>query len=167
MNDPVYTHLRELSWQRKLTEAEEAQLQAWLTANPDARGEWEAEMGLNRLLAELPEAPAVASNFTALVLQAVERDAAASGRASQGSRNGWSLRRWLPRVAVVCAVMVLSTFSYQHHVESNRRVMAHSVTEFSQFVVASNPELMADLDAIQWLGDLKPKADTELLALME
>src|SRR5207237_1038835 len=142
-------------------------LQAWLTANPDAREEWEAEMGLNRLLADLPEAPAVSSNFIALVMQAVEREAAGADRALQGSRRWWSLRRWLPRVAVACTVLFISTFSYQHHVESKRRVMAHSVTEFTEFVVASNPDLMADLDAIQWLGDLKPKADTELLALME
>jgi hypothetical protein len=167
MNDPVYNDLRELSWRRKLTEAEEAQLQAWLTANPDARAEWEAEAVLNQLLAELPEAPAVSSNFTALVLQAVERDAAAPTRASRTNRHWWSVWRWLPRAGAVAGVLAISAFSYQHHVQTSRRVMARSVTELSQVVVASNPELMVDLDAIQWLGDLRPKADTELLALME
>jgi anti-sigma factor RsiW len=165
MNDPVYNDLRELSWQRNLTEAEEAQLQAWLTANPEAREEWEAEAGLNHLLEALPEAPAVSSNFTALVLQAVEREDAAMARSAQRGRRTWW--RWLPRTAVAAAVLGLGTFSYQHQVQNNRRVMAQSVTELSQIVVASNPAFMEDFDAIQWLGDLKPKADTELLALME
>jgi hypothetical protein len=166
MNDPVYNHLRELSWRRKLTEAEESQLQAWLTANPEAREEWEAEAGLNHLLEALPEAPAVSSNFTALVQQAVERENAALARSARNGRRKWW--QWLPRAAVATAVLLsVGTFSYQHHLESNRRAMAQSVTELSQIVVASNPEFMEDFDAIQWLGDLKPKADTELLALME
>src|ERR1035437_9606030 len=35
-NDPIYNHLRELGWRRKLTGAEEAQLRAWLAARPEA-----------------------------------------------------------------------------------------------------------------------------------
>ncbi len=37
MDNPVYQRLLELSWRRKLTDAETAELQAWLAANPDAR----------------------------------------------------------------------------------------------------------------------------------
>ncbi len=78
-NDPTYNRLRELSWRRKLTGAEEAELRAWLAAHPDAQADWEAEAGLNAALGRLPDAP-VPSNFTARVLQAVEREAAAELR---------------------------------------------------------------------------------------
>ena len=40
INDPTYTRLRELSWQRKLTPAEAAELRAWLEAHPEARADW-------------------------------------------------------------------------------------------------------------------------------
>ena len=107
-------------------------------------------MGLNHLLADLPEAPAFPSNFTALVQQAVEREAALA-QGAQNRGKWWSTWRWLPRVAAACcAVMAIGTFSYQRHIESNRRVMAHSVTELSQFVVAPTGA-DGDMDAIQWL----------------
>ena len=41
-SDPIYDQLRELSWRRKLTGAEEARLRAWLAAHPEAQADWEA-----------------------------------------------------------------------------------------------------------------------------
>src|SRR5437667_12737472 len=79
MNDPVHNHLRELSWRRRLTSSEEAELRAWLAAHPEAQAQWEAEAGLNDALGLLPDAP-LGSNFTARVLQAVQLEAAASTR---------------------------------------------------------------------------------------
>ncbi len=169
MNDPVYQELREFSWRRELTAAEEARLQAWLAAHPEAKSDWEAEAGLNRLLGELA-APAVSSNFTSLVLQAAGRDGAAAARASQSRARGWWLwPSWVARAAVASVVLglALGVFSHHHYVQSNRLAMARSVTEVYPIVEASNPEVIENFDAIAWMGDLQPRGDTELLALME
>ena len=97
-NDPIYNHLRELSWRRKLTGAEEAELRAWLAAHPEAQADWEAEAGLNAALGRLPDVP-VPSNFTARVLQAAEREAAAELRRPGWKWRVWPRLRWLPKVA--------------------------------------------------------------------
>src|ERR1035437_6364542 len=109
-DDPIYNHLRELSWRRKLTAAEEAQLQAWLAAHPDAQLDWEAEAGLTATLAALPDAP-VPSNFTARVLQAAERETAAEQRRSGWNWAGWLRRRWLPKVALTASVLCAGVVS--------------------------------------------------------
>src|ERR1035441_868191 len=83
-DDPNYNRLLELSWRRKLTDAEEAQLRALLESRPEAQADWDAEATLNAVLGRLPDAP-VPSNFTARVLQTVEREAAAELR--QGERK--------------------------------------------------------------------------------
>src|SRR5512137_1192972 len=95
-NDPIYTRLRELSWRRKLTSAEEAELRFWLESHPEARADWEAEAGLEAALERLPDA-SVASNFTARVLQAVNREGAAEPRRS--AWRMWPWLRWVPKAA--------------------------------------------------------------------
>ncbi len=174
MNDPVYQELRELSWRRELTAAEQERLQT-LLADPVAREHWEAEVSLNHLLEELPAAPPVSSNFTALVMQAVEREAAASVRAA-GKRRAWwpALPRWISRAAVATVVLGLGVGIFvQQEAEHNRRVMARSFKEVSAVVAAStpavmeNPEVVENFDAIRMMGSLQPKGDPDLLALME
>src|SRR5437868_14920929 len=107
MNDPVYKQLRELSWRRKLTEAEEAELHKYFAEHPEAMEDWELEGELNHLLEHLPEAPAVSSNFTARVLQAVELEMAAQDREhSRKNPTGWRSvwGKWLPKLAAACLV---------------------------------------------------------------
>jgi hypothetical protein len=165
MNDPDYQRLRELNWQRRLTEAEEAELREHLTIHPEAQEDWEFDTGLTQLFDQLPDVP-VASNFTARVLQAVEREAAAQARASaKGWRLSWS--NWLPRVAVSMVAFASCFFFYHQHQFNTRTAMANSVVVLSEAVSASNPELMEDFDAIRRLSDPKPKVDTELLALLK
>ena len=94
-NDPIYNHLRELSWRRKLTGAEEAQLRVWLAAHPGAQADWDTEAGLNSALGRLPDVP-VPSNFTARVLQEVQSGAAAELRLDERKWQFWRRRRWLP-----------------------------------------------------------------------
>lgn len=164
MNDSAHDRLRELLWRRRLTEAEESELQALLQAHPEAREDLECEVELNRLLEQLPQAPAVASNFTALVLQAVERENAATGQASR--RSGWGIfQRWLTRAAVASLAMVIGLFAYERHEQNVRATMARQLAEFTEIVSASNPEVLQDFEPIRRLSDPEPKADTELLAL--
>ena len=73
MNEAEYQELQEAGWRRRLTPAEEARIQAWLAAQPERRAEWEAEAGLNQWLGQLPDVP-VASNFTARVMQKLDRE---------------------------------------------------------------------------------------------
>jgi anti-sigma factor RsiW len=164
--DPAYNRLREINWQRKLTDAETAELQGYLAAHPEAKEEWESETELNQLLEHLPEAPPVASNFTMRVLQAVEREAATRSRIKAGW-PGWlgSIQRWLPKVAVACLAISLGVFTYEHHQLKTRAAMARSVAELTAIVSASNPELLEDFEPIRRLSDPEPKADVELLAL--
>lgn len=165
MNDPAYNRLRELNWKRRLTEAEAAELRNYLTEHPEAKEEWESETELNQLLEQLPEAPPVASNFTALVLQAVEREAAAKP-AVMGSQSWWkSIQRWMPKAAVACLIIGLGMFTYEEHQLKTRAAMAKSVAQLTEMVSASNPELLKDFEPIRRLSDPEPKADTELLAL--
>jgi len=103
-NDPIYNHLRELSWRRKLTSAEEAELRTWLATHPEAQTDWQAEAGLNAGLGRLRDAP-VPSNFTARVLQAVEREAVAELRRPQGNWLTWLWLRWLPKAAFAAVVV--------------------------------------------------------------
>src|SRR5438105_13622263 len=78
-NDPLYNHLREINWRRKLSAAEARQMRQWLEGHPEAHADWEAELALGEGLGRLPDAP-VPSNFTARVLQAVGREQAVEGR---------------------------------------------------------------------------------------
>src|ERR1044072_8298015 len=87
MNNAELNRLLGLALRRKLTADEEAQVQACLARDPQARAAWEEEMALSQLLNGLPDAP-LASNFTAQVLEAVERD-------SRGEWQAPGLFRWL------------------------------------------------------------------------
>src|ERR1019366_224638 len=129
-NDPIYNHLRELSWRRKLTAAEEAELSAWLAAHPEAQGDWEIEAGLNASLGALPDLP-VPSNFTARVLQAVEREAAVEQRRAGWKWAGWLRLRWLPRVALTASVVSAGVVSCLVIQDAQRKSLVNSVVVVS------------------------------------
>jgi hypothetical protein len=170
MNDPVYKRLRELSWRRRLAEAEEAELQSYLTEHPEAKEDWEREGELNHLLEHLPEAPPVASNFTARVLQAVELEAAAQERehVRQGKGSGWWLpANWVRKAAAVCLVAGLGIMAYHQQQLNSQRIMVRDVAEMTEVVSASDPDMITDFESIRRLSDSPPKADTEILALLK
>ncbi|MBI3851951.1 MAG: hypothetical protein HY298_16970 [Verrucomicrobia bacterium] len=165
MNDPLYHQLRELSWRRKLTDAEEAQIRAFLAAHPEAQTDWEREVGLNRLLEHLPDVP-VASNFTARVLQAVEREAGQQARAAKFMRKlWWPAVGWLPRAAVVAVVLCIGVFGYHHHRVTVRKQMAKSLAPVSNIISFTSLEIWEHFDDINRLSQTPPQADRELLAL--
>jgi anti-sigma factor RsiW len=164
-NDPIYDHLRELSWRRELTAAEEAELRGWLAAHPEAQAEWEAEVGLNAALGRLPQAP-VPGNFTARVLQAVERETAAERRRL---REHWLTRlhlRWLPKVAFAAVVVGAGLLSYQQVQASYRKKLAESVATVSAVSSLPSPDILKDFDAIRALNPA-PAPDEELLTMLQ
>jgi len=168
MNEQEYNHLREASWQRRLTPAEENGVQEYLAANPAARDDWQVEAELNRLLEHLPEAPPVSSNFTARVLQTARLEVAAHEREkSQGWLSWRFLYGWLPKSAVAVVAGGLVFLGYHQHEMVVRAELARNVVQLSEAVSASDPELMNDFEPVRRLTDSQPKADLELIALMK
>ena len=163
MNDAAAQRLRELLWRSSLTEAETAELQALLSAHPEAAVDCETERTLTQVLEHLPEAPPVATNFTALVMQEVEREGIIRTRTD----NRWSLRRWLPRMAFGSLVLGVGLAGWHQHQVTMRTAMARDVERLGAALVVSAPELSQNLDTIRRFDDSAPKADTDLLALMQ
>jgi hypothetical protein len=164
-NDPIYNHLRELSWRRRLTDAEEAELRAWLAGHPEAQADWEAEAGLNAALGALPEAP-VPSNFTARVVQAAVREAAAEYRRQAGTWRGWLRLRWLPKAALAAVLAGAGLFSYHQVQSAQRKQLAESVAAVSAVSSLPSPEILKDFDAIR-VSNRAPAPDEQLLALLQ
>jgi anti-sigma factor RsiW len=161
-DNELHSKLRESSWRRKLTETEQAGLRAYLAANPDARADWEMESALNAALTRLPDAP-VPSNFTARVLQAVERE--------EARPHGWSWRwNWhtlVPRVAFAAVVITFTGLAFHHHeIYSQRAALARSVAFVTRGQPVPSPEALENFDAIRRMSQPQ-HADDELLALMQ
>jgi len=164
MTDPRYNHLIEQSWRRNLTQAEEAELRVWLAAHPDAQLDFESEAALTQSLRNLPDAT-VPSNFTARVLQALERQEG-SKRETQGRWRAWlHLHRWLPRAAVACLLVGTGVFTYRNHqakvdVQHNRE----SIQRVSAVRSLPSPEILENFEAIRAMRRTGP--DQELLAAL-
>jgi hypothetical protein len=167
MNDPNLNRLRELVWRRKLTEAEASELEKLLSAHPDAGADLQDDASLTQLLGRLPEAPPVASNFTALVMQSIERDSAASARGHAPDWLGWLRRHWLPNAAVAGLTLTITFVGYHHHRSNERALMAAQVAGLAEAVSASGPDVIENFNPIWRLGDAPPEADTKLIALMQ
>jgi anti-sigma factor RsiW len=162
--DPVYQRLREIGWRRSLTEAEQAELHAWLAAHPEAQAEAEADTALSQALAKLPDAP-VPSNFTARVLQTIERETATAERAVTKSSAPW-WRILFPRIAVTTAVVGVGLIAYRH----NQAVKQEELADAAKNLVTvagtaplSDPVVIEDFDVIRQMS----QADDSLLALSE
>jgi negative regulator of sigma E activity len=165
MNDPLYHRLRESHWRRKLIAGEEAELRAWLAAHPEMEADWATEAGLGEVLSCLPDAP-VPTNFTARVLNAIERESEGSRRETSGWT--WRWRRLLPKAAVAAVVAVVAAIgliSYERHEATQRAVLARNVATVADVAAVPNPDLMQDFEAVRRLGQTPP-ADEELLALL-
>jgi len=170
MNDAAFNQLLDTALRRKLTAEEEARVQTCLARDPRARAVWEEEMALSRLLNGLPDAP-LASNFTAQVLQAVERDSRRRRRTSKPFR--WlGLRRPTQQWAAACLLVVLALLSYWRFESVRREKMAlalHKLAphfETPSTVVALTPvELWNNFDAINRLPPTQ--TDEELLSVLK
>ena len=123
------------------------------TNNLDAR--------LDAALRALPDKP-VASNFTARVLQAVERNDGA--RPARG--NYFSLFNWLPRTAVATLAVMFALLTYEVRTQARSTELAHSLAAFSQVAAMPSPDVLKDFETVRLLNP-KPGADRELLALLQ
>ena len=158
-NEPPQNRLRELAWRQKLTDAEKAGLRA----SPEMQADLELESRLSEALARVPDVP-VPSNFTARVLQAIEREEARGARTRGWS---WSWRVLVPRVAVAVVVVGFAGLAYQRHEFDKRVELAKDVALLAQAQLVPSIEALKDFDAIQRMGQNTPHADDELLALLK
>ena len=166
MNESEYHALLQIAWRRPLSLEEQARLDAWLADHPQARAQWEAETGLNRLLAQLPDAP-VPSNFTALVLQELDRRPAPETRpASLPARFRHWFRRPAPRIAWALLLLSVASMVYHHHRTNTRIEVARGLTVLAQVATLSDPAALQDFESIQRLGQAAPGDDDELFAVL-
>ena len=158
--DPVNQRWRELAWRRRLTEAELAE---WRAAHPESAPDAETEAALSDALAALPDTP-VPSNFTARVLQDLEREAR---RPAPRTRDwAWVWRVLVPRAALASVVVGVSLFAYHRHQVSERLAVGQSIATFAGVASLPSPQILEDFDVIQRL-DTTPPADRELVAWLQ
>jgi len=155
--EPIQDPLRESIWRRKLTETEHAGLRE----RPETQADLELESRLSESLARLPDAP-VPSNFTALVLQAVERETVLRPRTTVWR---WNWRRLAPRLAVGVAVLGIVGLTYQHHEFNQRARLAKNIALLARAQPMPSVEALKNFDAIQRMS--QPHADEKLLALLQ
>jgi anti-sigma factor RsiW len=164
MNESDYNLLQEKSWRGQLTPAEEASLRAWFAEHPEAERDWETDRHLTRALEKLPDVP-VPGNFTARVLQAVDREAAGAAR-PRASRVTWFLRSLLPRAAVAAVVLAAGLLTYHEHTTAQRQELVQGVKVVSGVSSLPSPEILQDFDTIQQISTT-PGPDQELIALLK
>ena len=142
-------------WRRKLSDAEIASLRT--------RPELELEARLTAALAKIPETP-VASNFTARILAAIEREEAQTARSL-----GWTLnwRALWPRVAVAAAVLIFAGVSIQRYeANSHRTALVKNVILLAASQPQPSVDALENLDAIQRMSQ-SARADGDLLAALQ
>jgi len=158
MNDKPL-NLRESLWRRQLTDAERAELRA----RPETAADLELESRLSEMLAKIPDAP-VASNFTARLMQAVERE---ESRPSRRWSFRWNWHALLPRVAVTAAVVLFAGATFRHYeLTSQRAALAKNVALVAGSQPPPSVDVLDNFDAIQRLSQ-PAHADEELLALLQ
>ena len=154
-------NLRETSWRRALTASEEAELHAWLAAHPEATADCELEAALTKSLARLPDAP-VATNFTARVLQEIERQPAPA-RFWQWK---WSWPSLVPKAAILIVAFSIGFFISRQQADAHRLELAQSVVTVSKVASLPSPEILENFEVIRRLN-FNPPPDEELIALMK
>jgi MFS superfamily sulfate permease-like transporter len=156
---PIQNPWRELIWRRKLNETERAELRA----QPETQADLDLESRLTEVLGRLPDA-AVPSNFTARVLQAIEREELQGVRKRRG--YWWNWRLLLPRAAVAAAVVVMAGLMIQRHeLTVHRTKLAQSVAQVAVAQPMPSVEALKNFNAIQRMS--QPHADEQLLALLQ
>jgi anti-sigma factor RsiW len=165
MNQSEYNQLKEKSWQGKLTTAEQAELRAWLAEHPELADDWLLEANLTEAIQRLPDVP-VPSNFTARVLQAVEREGATQSRPRLPAWK-WFLHSLVPGTAMAAVLLGLGIFTYHEHRQAEQRAeLVQGVKVVADVPSLPSPEVLQNFDTIRQMGTT-PGPDPELIALLK
>lgn len=164
MNENQFEELLALRWKRRLNEAEQMQVDAWLASHPAERARWEAEVSASRAFHELPTTPAL-SNFMARVWQQIDQE---ERRAAPGAARwpGWlrwpSLAQQFAVLALVCALTAMLLHERRARTPAQ---LARSVEQVAPLARVPDLAWLKDFEAISRLS--QPGADLELLAAFE
>jgi hypothetical protein len=74
---------------------------------------------------------------------------------------------WVPKAALIAAVLSLGALGYHQHRVAQRTHMAQSLPKVSGMVALSSPEVWEHFEDINRLSRTPPPPDRELLALMK
>src|SRR5690349_8472602 len=142
MNEFDYKTLLEKRWRHPLTAAEEASVRAWLAQHPESRADWNLETQLSEALEKLPEVP-VPSNFTARVLQAIERETAVPKPSA--AATPWFLRVLFPRAAVVALILGVGVGVLRYEQTAAKRAeLVQGVKVVTGVSSLPSPEILQD-----------------------
>jgi len=119
---------------------------------------------LDTYLRQLPNVP-VSSNFTARVMQQIEREAGGPQHSRAMRWNLW-LHRFLPRTAVAAVLLTAGVFALHTVRVHQRQEFATNIATVAKVNPLAKPEVLVDLDAIRRMSQQSP-ADEEILALMQ
>lgn len=160
MNKTTYNQLKEKSWVEPLSAEERAELRQYLAANPELQQDWDEEASLTIALNRLPNV-AVSSNFTALVMQAVQRYETQAERKRSLWRSFWRFGR-LPKFAVALAMFCLGTLSFHEYQQVARAKLAADVKEFAETAPIPQVDWLKNFDTIEQMSKVQV-ADNELM----
>ena len=137
-------------------------LQSGRTLTPPERRRLDEELALNRLLdAHRPPEP-VSSNFTALVIAEITRDAARPRPVAPW----WTRLRWLPRAATVAVIALIPGLLWTRLDHQRQQRIATNALEWSRAAALSGLDAtsLADFDAVRQLA-VAPRAEDDALIL--
>lgn len=160
MNESSYNQLKQKSWVEPLSAEETAELKQYLGGNPPGQQDWDDDVALTSALNRLPNAP-VSSNFTARVMQAVQREEAQAARKSTSWRAFWRYG-WIPKFAIAVAMFCLGTLSFHEYQLASQAKFARQVREVAEAAPIPQINWLKDFDTINQIGKVQV-ADNDLL----
>ena len=135
-------------------------------SRPEALAQLDADLILNNLLRELPNAP-VPSNFTSRVMEQIQL---AQRAAQRPAGLGWWHRishlAWLRKLVVAGTFLAVGLLSYQQYQMSVRRDLAQSVASLSM-VVQPTLDVLQDYHAIDGFQQVSAHGAGEETDLMD
>ena len=159
MNGADHNELWKAGLHQRLSPEDEARWQISMAHQPEALAEFEEEVGLNRLLHQLPDAP-VSSNFTAQVLQLVRREQ--RRQSTPVLLRFWADHiafSWGRKLAFASVLLLLGFVSYQQYQLSARRELARSIVRVSN--VLPSADVIEGFSAMDGLRRVSPTRSGE------
>jgi hypothetical protein len=169
MNDADFSELIDKAMAGKLTPEEEVRWNGLLAERP----ELEEDLAVGRALQALPPPPRVSSNFTALVLQQIQREKRAGERRDSTKPRGWFRWPGFARISAIAAVtLVLAVAGLQlrqeHELQAAAQTFAGGMSKVSE--TRNAPEAVVavfkDFAAIRNLSEQSEAVDYKLLAAL-
>lgn len=132
------------------------------------------DAALDELLAALPKAPKVSTNFTARVLQQVRLEEAAAAR-KRGPFAWLRFPRFAPIAGVASLAAILGFALFQHDRKERREQIVQTLDAVAEVATKANPTasradavvtVLSDFDAIRQLPRSEGDIDSVLLSAL-